>query len=123
VNALVANNAAVAAGGGGVPLSYTPISDVGIGAYDIFDMSFNWTINEKLTLRGGITNLFDTSPEITGRETGFPPGTDLASVCGGAPGCVNPTAPQLASSGAGITNPGYYDVLGRRFFLGVKARF
>ena len=123
INALVANNASASAGGGGVPLSYTPISDTGIGAYDIFDMSFNWTINEKLTLRGGITNLFDTSPEITGRETGFPPGTDLASVCGGAPGCVNPTAPQLATSGAGITNPGYYDVLGRRFFLGVKARF
>lgn len=123
INALVANNASVSAGGGGVPLSYTPISDTGIGAYDIFDMSFNWTINEKLTLRGGITNLFDTSPEITGRETGFPPGTDLASVCGGAPGCVNPTAPQLATTGAGITNAGYYDVLGRRFFLGVKARF
>jgi len=123
INALVANNASASAGGGGVPLSYTPISDTGIGAYDIFDMSFNWTINEKLTLRGGITNLFDTSPEITGRETGFPPGTDLTSVCGGAPGCVNPTAPQLATSGAGITNPGYYDVLGRRFFLGVKARF
>ncbi|MGV3590252.1 MAG: TonB-dependent receptor domain-containing protein [Gammaproteobacteria bacterium] len=123
-NALIANNAAAAAGAAGaVPLSYTPITDAGIGSYDIFDMSFNWTINEKLTLRGGITNLLDTSPEITGRETGYAPGTDLTSVCGGAPGCVNPTAPQLASSGAGITNPGYYDVLGRRFFLGMKARF
>lgn len=123
-NALIANNAAAAAGAAGaVPLSYTPITDVGVASYDIFDMSFNWTINEMLTLRGGITNLLDTSPEITGRTTGFEPGTDLTAVCGGAPGCVNPTAPVLASSGAGITNPGYYDVLGRRFFLGMKARF
>ncbi|MDY6983346.1 MAG: hypothetical protein SV422_09670, partial [Pseudomonadota bacterium] len=83
----------------------------------------NWTINEMLTLRGGITNLLDTEPEITGRTTGFEPGTDLTAVCGGAPGCVNPTAPVLGSTGAGITNPGYYDVLGRRFFLGMKARF
>ena len=123
-NALVANNAAAAAGAAGaVPLSYTPFTDIGINQYDIFDMSFNWTINETLTLRGGITNLLDTSPEITGRQAGYPPGTDLSAVCGGAPGCVNPTAPQLASTGAGITSPGYYDVLGRRFFLGVKARF
>jgi outer membrane receptor protein involved in Fe transport len=122
-NALVANNARAAAGGGGVPLSYTPITDVGIGSYDIFDMSFNWTVNEAITLRAGITNLFDTSPEITGRTTGYEPGTDLSSVCGGAPGCVNPTGYELASSGAGITSPGYYDVLGRRFFLGMKARF
>jgi iron complex outermembrane receptor protein len=123
-NALIANNAAAAGGAAGVvPLSYTPFTDVGIGSYDIFDMSFNWTVSEKYTVRGGITNLFDVSPEITGRTTGYAPGTDLSAVCGGAPGCVNPTAPQLASSGAGITNPGYYDVMGRRFFLGVKARF
>lgn len=123
-NAIIANNAAAAAGAAGaVPLSYTPITDVGVSSYDIFDMSFNWTINEMLTLRGGITNLLDTEPEITGRTTGFEPGTDLTAVCGGAPGCVNPTAPVLGSTGAGITNPGYYDVLGRRFFLGMKARF
>ena len=123
-NALIANNAAAAAGAAGVvPLSYTPITDVGIGAYDIFDMSFNWNVNDSISLRAGITNLFDTSPEITGRTTGFEPGTDLAAVCGGAPGCQNPTGPVLASSGAGITSPGYYDVMGRRFFLGMKARF
>jgi outer membrane receptor for ferrienterochelin and colicin len=122
-NALIANNARAAAGGGGVPLSYTPFTDVGIGSYDIFDMSFNWTATDKITVRGGITNLFDTSPEITGRTTGFEPGTNLSAVCGGAPGCQNPSAPVLASSGAGITSPGYYDVLGRRFFLGLKARF
>lgn len=123
-NAIIANNARAAAGeGGAVPLSYTPITDVGIGSYDNFDMSLNWTVNDTITIRGGITNLFDVSPKITGRETGYPPGTDLASVCGGAPGCVNPSSPQLATTGAGITNPGYYDVLGRRFFIGMKARF
>jgi len=122
-NALIANNARAAAGGGGSVVSYTPFTDVGIGAYDIFDMSMNWTVNDTVTIRGGITNLFDVSPKITGRETGYAPGSDLTAVCGGAPGCVNPTAPQLASTGAGITSPGYYDVLGRRFFIGMKARF
>ncbi len=123
-NALIANNAAAASGASGaVPLSYTPFTDVGIGAYDIFDMSFNWTVNETITVRGGITNLFDVSPKITGRTTGFEPGTDLTAVCGGAPACVNPTAPVLASTGAGITSPGYYDTLGRRFFIGMKASF
>lgn len=122
-NALIANNERAVAGGAGIPLSYTPITDVGIHAYDIFDLSFNWSINDKLTLRGGVTNLLDTSPEITGRTTGYMPGTDLTSVCGSAPGCVNPTAYSLASSGSSITDGGYYDVLGRRFFLGVKARF
>src|SRR5690606_9378261 len=117
-----ANNAA-AAGGQGVPLSYTPLTDVGIGSYDIFDMSFNWTMSETLTLRGGITNLFDTSPEITGRETGYAPGTDLMSGRGAAPGCGNPTAPPLASAAAGITTPGYYAVLGRRSFIGMNVRF
>ncbi len=123
-NALIANNAAAASGAAGaVPLSYTPITDVGIDSYNIFDMSMNWQVNDSITIRGGITNLFDESPQITGRTTGYEPGTNLSAVCGGAPGCVNPTSPQLATSGAGSTSPGYYDVLGRRFFLGVKARF
>jgi iron complex outermembrane receptor protein len=122
-NSLIANNAAVAAGGQGVPLSYTPNTESGIEAYDIFDLSLSWDINETFTLRGGITNLLDTSPNITGRNTGYEPGTVLSSVCGGAPGCVNPTGYSLGSSGAGITSPGYYDVLGRRLFVGMKARF
>ena len=121
--ALIANNASVAAGGQGIPLSYTPLTDTSIGSYDNFDMSFNWNIRDKVTLRGGITNLFDVSPKITGRTTGYEPGTDLTAVCGGAPGCVNPTSYLLASSGAGITSPGYYDTLGRRFFIGMKVSF
>lgn len=118
-NALIAHNASTE----GAPLSYTPLTDAGIGSYDIVDMSFNWTVNDSITVRGGITNLFDTSPEITGRETGYGPGTDLTAVCGGASGCVNPSSYELATSGAGTTSPGYYDVLGRRFFVGVKASF
>jgi hypothetical protein len=36
---------------------------------------------------------------------------------------VDPTGFSLPNSAAGSTNGGYYDTLGRRFFVGVKARF
>jgi hypothetical protein len=36
---------------------------------------------------------------------------------------VNPTQYILPSDGAGITNAGFYDTLGRRYFIGLKANF
>jgi len=48
---------------------------------------------------------------------------------GGAPSCVNPGIPTLprsslaASAGTFSGTKGYYDVLGRSFFLGLKATF
>ena len=50
----------------------------------------------------------------------------MAAACSAeakAKGCVNPTTAVLPSSGAGFTSPGYYDILGRRYFLGFKANF
>ncbi len=38
-------------------------------------------------------------------------------------GCVKPTTYSLGSSGAGNTSGGYYDALGRRYYIGVKAKF
>jgi iron complex outermembrane recepter protein len=122
-NAIIANNAAAAGGGGATLLSYVPTTVIPVKAYDSFDLTGGWNINETLSLRAGITNLFDKAPAITGAIAGYPAGTVLSGVCAGAPGCVNPTTYSLPTSGQGTTNGGYYDTLGRSFFLGVKARF
>ena len=78
------------------------------GSYDLFDLSGTWKIMSNYVLRAGIENLFDRQPEITGQT----PGT-----AGG------PLVGTPASSGAGSTYAGAYDVLGRRFYIGLKARF
>jgi outer membrane receptor protein involved in Fe transport len=119
--AIIANNARVASGAPGVTLSYTPLTEVETDSYSVFDLSFNWNIGERLELRGGITNLLDTEPEDVGSTTGFPIGTDLAAVCGGAPGCVRPVAFSLPTTGP--FNGGYYDTIGRRYFVGMQMRF
>jgi hypothetical protein len=36
---------------------------------------------------------------------------------------VNPSAYSIATTGMGTTSGGYYDVLGRRYFVGFKAKF
>jgi iron complex outermembrane recepter protein len=119
--ALIKNNQAVKAGGAGILLGYTPPTEIKTSDYSIFDFSFNWNMNETLALRGGITNLLDTKPELTGRTRGWKPGTTLVGQCAGAPGCQDPTAFSLP--GVGTYSPGYYDTIGRRFFVGVKASF
>ena len=118
--AIIDNDTAVAAGGPGILLSYTPRTEVKTPAYRIFDLSFNYNIR-KISLRGGINNLFDTAPEYNNGSTGFPVGTDLSTVCGSAPGCVNPGAWSLPSTGN--WNGGYYDTIGRRYFVGFDIKF
>lgn len=67
----------------------------GAGGYNTFDAFGSYTINENVSVRGGIDNLLDRDPP----RVGINPGTTAAS---------------------GVTNPQYYDVLGRRFFLAVQ---
>jgi outer membrane receptor protein involved in Fe transport len=119
--AIIENNARVSAGGDGLILGYTPTREIETDSYNIFDLAFNWNYNETVTFRGGITNLFDEEPPNVGSNAarGGQP-ADLA-LCNGAPGCSDPTGPALASRGG--YNGGYYDTLGRRFFLGVKMNF
>jgi hypothetical protein len=38
-------------------------------------------------------------------------------------GCIAPTSYSLPSTGQGGTNAGFYDVLGRRYFIGLRATF
>lgn len=67
----------------------------GASSYNMLDAFGSVRINDTISLRGGIDNLLDLKPRVTGRD----PGTNES---------------------AGTTAPQYYDVLGRRFFLSVQ---
>ncbi len=118
-------------GGAGILLSYTPTTEFESNDYSLFDLSFGWNINDTIALRGGITNLFDTEPEVVGATTGYPIGTDLQGVCAGLgspPGCQAPLSFSRPGAAGGVPamgsyQPGYYDTLGRRFFVGMSVRF
>jgi iron complex outermembrane recepter protein len=138
-DAIIRNNERVAAGGGGVLLSYTPGTAIATKSYDVIDLSLNWNITDRLSLRAGVDNVFDWDPRLLGdngtaaaptnpigARRGYPTGTNLSAVCSAADeakGCVDPTNFVAPSSGAGFTNGGYYDTLGRRYFVGMKMQF
>jgi outer membrane receptor protein involved in Fe transport len=67
-------------------------------AYDEFDLAGAWKLLGEVNLRAGVDNLFDAQPPIVGR----------------IPGVNNAT---------GITDAGNYDTIGRRFYVGLRARF
>ena len=67
-------------------------------AYDRLDLFGGWAITERMQLRFGVDNLLDTDPEIVGYN----------------PGVTN---------NVGITNQGFYDILGRRYYAGLKVGF
>lgn len=71
--------------------------------YNIFDVNggYRFGQNENFLIRFGIENLLDAQPEITARNTD----------------------PDDLSSGAGSTDSGFYDVLGRRYYAGLQVRF
>jgi outer membrane receptor protein involved in Fe transport len=128
--AIIQNNAVVSAGGPGLLLSYTPLTDIESDDYNAFDLSFGWDINDTLSLRGGITNLLDTDPVETGEQLGYNVnGTPTTQVCGSIgnpPGCLNPFSYGISPPGP-VSSPGtwsgFYDTLGRRFFVGLSLRF
>ncbi len=123
-NATIANNEHVVATGKGVLLSYVPSSNQDIDSYNIYDLSASWAINRTVSLRAGIDNVFNKQPVLTAVSNGFPQGTDLKGLCAGkVAGCTAPTSYTLPNAGLGTTNTGYYDVMGRTYFLGVRAEF
>jgi iron complex outermembrane receptor protein len=69
-------------------------------SYDIVDVSGRYGIGDNWELRFGIDNLFDKAPPI-----------------------VNQRTVAEGYTQTGITNPAFYDVLGRRFFIGMKVQF
>ena len=70
----------------------------GVGAFDMFDLSAGWQATDVLLIRAGVDNLLDKQPPIVGAN---PPTTNNATT----------------------TSPNYYDLLGRRYFVGFKAKF
>ncbi len=71
-------------------------------SYDVFDLTGSWNATRRTTVRFGIQNLFDTPPVWTGGRT---------------------AADNNPSTGSGTTEAGFYDILGRQFFVGVNANF
>jgi outer membrane receptor protein involved in Fe transport len=120
--AIKANNAAAAAGDTSkILLGYVPTTEIKTDAYRVFDLSFSYNLKAKMQLRGGITNILNTAPPDVASTAGVPIGSSFAGYCNGAPGCQAPTAPSLQTTGA--FNGGYYDVEGRRAFLGFNVNF
>ncbi|MGH8216968.1 MAG: TonB-dependent receptor domain-containing protein [Steroidobacteraceae bacterium] len=122
--AIIKNNEAVAKSGQGVILNYTPTSSIAAPAWYQFNLTGSWTVNSWLQIRGGIDNLLDKDPAITGASAGWTSAAQVAAACnGGAPGCVAPLSYSAPSDGLGVTSAGFYDVYGRTFFVGFKASF
>jgi outer membrane receptor protein involved in Fe transport len=71
-------------------------------SYSLFSLNASFRLNERIRLRGGIDNLLDQDPPLTGR---------------------NPNNPTQPSNSAGGTDRGNYDVLGRRYFVGLAVDF
>ncbi len=71
-------------------------------SYDVFDLTGAWNATAKTTVRFGITNLFDAPPVWTGGRT---------------------AADNHPSTGSGQTEAGFYDLLGRQFYLGANVSF
>jgi outer membrane receptor protein involved in Fe transport len=71
-------------------------------SYDVFDLTGGFEISGKVQLRYGIDNLFDTDAVWTG-------------------GRILPDP--HPSTGSGETEAGFYDILGRSIYAGVKVSF
>jgi outer membrane receptor protein involved in Fe transport len=65
--------------------------------YDRFNLSAGYEFSDAISMRFGIDNLLDKQPPVVGAQPGI-------------------------TNGTGNTNPSVYDVLGRSYFLSVKAR-
>jgi outer membrane receptor protein involved in Fe transport len=84
-------------------LVQTPTSTVlPTDAYNLFNLNASFNFNERLRLRGGIDNLLDEDPPLTG---------------------ANPFHPTQPTNGTGNTDRGSYDVLGRRYYVGLAVAF
>ncbi len=69
----------------------------GARSYDLFNLAASWNINQTVRITAGIDNLFDRDPNRVG---------------------AGPN-----NNGAGDTEPGTYDVLGRRYYGGLRLSF
>jgi outer membrane receptor protein involved in Fe transport len=76
-----------------------------VDSYNVFNFFSRYQLNDKLEFRGGIDNLLDEEPPVVGADPGdvalgLPPDRNL-----------------------GDSNSGFYDYLGRRFYVGLQMNF
>jgi len=70
----------------------------GASSYSNFAAFGSYTLSKHVSLRGGIDNLLDKDPEIVGRNPGI-------------------------TNAFGATSPGFYDPIGRRYYLAAEINF
>jgi outer membrane receptor protein involved in Fe transport len=70
-----------------------------IGAYDWFDLTLRFNVNDNLTFTAAVQNLFDKDPPVVGSSIG------------------------TTSYNSGNTYPSTYDALGRRFAVSARIKF
>jgi outer membrane receptor protein involved in Fe transport len=70
-----------------------------IGAYDWFDLSLRFNVNDNLTFTAAVQNLFDKDPPVVGSSIGS------------------------TAYNSGNTYPSTYDALGRRFAVSARVKF
>jgi len=75
----------------------------GYPAYDLFNLDVNYNLTDKVSVRAGVDNLFNRAPPIGGVNT-----------------TANLALGQLPGGGF---NSAFYDVNGRRFFVGANIQF
>ena len=120
--AIKANNAAAVAGDTSkIVLGYVPSTEIKTDSYRVFDLAFSYNFHPKMSLRGGITNVLNTAAARRREHRGLPDRHEPAGVCDGSAGLHQPTRPSLQTTG--LFNGGYYDVEGRRAFLGFNVNF
>ena len=73
-------------------------TQLGADSYQVFALFARYSINDKLEFRGGIDNLLDEDPVIVEARPGVDTNSD-------------------------VTRPDYYDILGRRAYIGLKMSF
>ena len=83
----------------------------GAGAYDLFGLTGEWHATDNLAVSGGVDNVFNRQPE----KIGIGQVTNIAATSGGGT--------TIADGVASNPLPGYYDVLGRRYYLQLKLSF
>jgi outer membrane cobalamin receptor len=75
----------------------------GAESYNAFGLFSRYQINDRLEFRGGIDNLFDEDPQIVEARPA--------------------TATFAGDSNSDVTRADYYDILGRRAYIGLKMSF
>ena len=86
----------------------TPNTTGNAHSYDLFGLNAGFEVTDNFTIRGGIDNLFNRAPPLTGYNTNY----DNTGATAGLP-----------TLRGGAYNSQFYDTLGRTFYIGANAKF